>query len=148
MKEVLKKIITKSILNKNFEYVKSVVNKLPGGKKELAENVFIKLGLRVEILKEKEIIDSKNTSEREKKQKYQIFYSTTKTDKKLEVNDFTGNLRARFLELQKFLMQRPNLQNLISINKISSERQNLSIIGIVSEKRITKNKNLIIIIMV
>lgn len=42
-------------------------------------------------------------------------------------------------------MKRPELQqNLVSIGKISSERQSLSIIGIVTEKRITKNKNMII----
>jgi len=35
-------------------------------------------------------------------------------------------------------------QNLVSINKISNNRQSLAIIGIVIEKRVTKNKNIII----
>jgi DNA polymerase II small subunit len=44
-------------------------------------------------------------------------------------------------------MSRPDLQkNLVSINKISSDRASLSIIGIVTEKRITKNKNMILLL--
>jgi DNA polymerase II small subunit/DNA polymerase delta subunit B len=42
-------------------------------------------------------------------------------------------------------MQRPELQNnLVSINKIASDRTSLSIIGMVTSKRATKNKNLIL----
>jgi DNA polymerase II small subunit len=79
-----------------------------------------------------------------KKNNYQIFYSETAPDKKLEVSDFVGNFRARYQEMQRILMHRPELQGLVSIGKISNDRQSLSIIGIVSEKRVTKNGNLIL----
>jgi len=133
------KFITKSLLSKNFGFLKSVVNRLPGENKNLVEKTFYNLGLSLEIRKETQIVDNQN-----KKQEYQIFYANTKAYKKLEVSDFVGNFRARYQQIQRILMNRPELQNLISINKISGERQNLSIIGIVTEKRVTKNKNLII----
>ncbi len=135
------KIITKSVLNKNFEYLRGFVNKLPGENKNTVENIVIKLGIQLEIRKE---VESEKLKQEEKKQDFQVFYSTTKVDKKLEAVDFANNFRARYQQLQRILMYHPGLVNLISINKISGDRQSISIIGIVTDKRITKNKNLII----
>ena len=142
------KIITKSTLSKNFSFVKNFVSMLPNEDKTSVENIFIKFGLSVEITKETSVLGKVFTSNNKDKkinnQDYNIFYSTTKNDKKLEVADFVGNFRVRYQELQRILMQRPNMQNLVSISKIGSERKSHTIIGIVSEKRITKNKNIII----
>jgi DNA polymerase II small subunit len=44
--------------------------------------------------------------------------------------------------MRTILQSHPNLKNLTSINKISGDRQGVSIIGLVSDKRITKNGNL------
>ena len=41
-------------------------------------------------------------------------------------------------------MQRPDVQNLVSINKIGRDKQRFAVIGIVSEKRITKIKILLL----
>ena len=60
------------------------------------------------------------------------------------VDDFVAHFRSRFNELRKILQGRSELNELVSINKISGNRQNSSIIGIVYNKRITKNKNIII----
>ncbi len=136
------KVLTKSFLAKNVEFVKSFVSNLPGENKSSAEKVFVKLGLSLEIVKEKEV--QKTEIKESRKAEYKIFCADTKAYKKLEVADFTGNFRSRYQQLQRILMQRADLTNLVSINKISSERQNLSIIGMVTDKRITKNKNLII----
>lgn len=130
------KFITRSSLTKNFEFVKNVFN--GGGNGRFLESTFVKLGLSLEIRKEKKVISP------EKRSTYHVFYADTKADKKLAVSDFVGHFRARYHQIQRILMERPDLTNLISINKISSDRQNLSIIGIVGEKRVTKNKNLII----
>lgn len=142
------KMITMGLLGRNVEFVNSVVKKLPGEEKSLIEKTFIKLGVSLEIRKEQEVVselEEKAENERVKKLNYRVFYSDTKPDKKLEVKDFTGHFRARYQALQRILMQRAELHsNLVSINKISSDRQSLSIIGIVTEKRVTKNKNLII----
>ena len=140
------KLITKNVLNRNFEFVRSFVNRLEEEDKVSIERVFVKMGLSLEIKAEKEVI-SKNAEVRltGREGKFKVFYADTKPDKKLEVADFVGHIRARYQEIQKILMQRAELQsNLISINKISNDRSVLSIIAIVTEKRVTKNKNLII----
>jgi DNA polymerase II small subunit len=139
------KILTKSSLTKNTQYFNSVVNTLSDQHKHTVENIFIKLGISLEIRKET-IVQQNSTinSISDRKQNYTIHYADTKADKKIEVADFVGNFRSRYQELQKILMERPQLKNLISINKISQDRQSLSFIGIVTEKRTTKNKNLII----
>lgn len=144
------KMITLNLLNRNSEFMQSVVRQLPGEKKDLVENTFIRLGIHLEVRKEQEIIDRADEIQgrAEKEQEglhYRIYYADTKPDKKIEVKDFTSHFRARYQEIQRILMQRSELQNLMSINKIASDRQSLSIIGIVKEKRITKNKNMILI---
>ncbi|MCX8158756.1 MAG: metallophosphoesterase [Candidatus Pacearchaeota archaeon] len=143
------KIITKSVLNQNIEFVKSIVNNLSEEKLNLMQNIFVKLGISLEIRKESSVVRD-GFIEVEKKKfdkyvpRYEVICANTNEGKKLEVADFVGGFRARYQQLQRILMQRNELQNLISIGKISSQRQNISIIGIVTEKRITKNKNLVI----
>lgn len=136
------KLITKSVLSRHMQYVQNFVSHLSTSEKGEIEKVFVKLGISLEIRKEK--IEIKEGTKKGQEQEYMLFYANTKADKKLEVGDFVGNFRARYHSLQKILMQRNELQNLVSINKIGSDRQSLSIIGIVTEKRHTKNKNLII----
>jgi len=204
------KIITKSLLGQHFSSVQEIVRELPGDRKQEVEHVLVKLGLTVEILREKrevggEIIDKvgqtgegnvnivkcqENTSldhtqstsiakgtlmkdqlgvtagngddingydvrvevigkgEGEDKKEelgYKLFYADTRPDKKLEVKDFIGYFRSRYSQMQGILMGRPELhQNLVSIGKLSGDRQSVSIIGMVKEKRTTKNGNLII----
>ncbi len=133
------KMITKAIFHKHFHTINQIVQNLPSSDKSMVENVFVKLGFQLEIVKEKIVGE-----EPKKGAGYKVFYANTKTDKKLEVADFTGHFRSRYSQLQRILLQRADLNNLVSINKISGERQNLSIIGMVTEKRITKNKNLIL----
>lgn len=140
------KIITRSLLNKNFEFLQGAVSRLGEENKTLVENTFIKLGISLEVRKESSAISSVKRDKMESagKNTFQIFYADTKNDKKLEVVDFVNNFRARYHHLQRILMQRSDLINLVSISKISGERQNLSVIGIVTEKRTTKNKNTIL----
>jgi len=141
------KLITRAVINKNIKFVKNYVNKLEIANKELVENIFVRLGLSFEIIKQSEVrhIGGDEEVAVAPKIKYKLFYADTTPDKKIDVSDFVGHFRARYQELQRILMNRPELQqNLVSINKISSNRQSHSIIGMVKEKRVTKNRNLII----
>ncbi len=63
--------------------------------------------------------------------------------KKIEVSDFVNHFRNRYKELKNILIRRLE-KNLISIDKIGTERQNVSLIGMVSEKKVTKNNNVIL----
>ena len=115
------KFISLSLLNKNVEFVKSVVSKLGNENKKIIENTFIRFGISLEIRKELEVVDSKYELKKENIG-YKVFYANTRPDKKIEVRDFTSYFRARYQSLQRILMQRPELQqNLVSINKISGE---------------------------
>jgi DNA polymerase II small subunit len=63
--------------------------------------------------------------------------------KKIEVKDFVYNFRNRYTFIKDILKERKELSGLVSINKIESKSQ-FSIIAMVSRKRHTKNKNLVL----
>ncbi len=63
--------------------------------------------------------------------------------KKVEVKDFVIHFKNRFNNIQNVLRGNPQLTNLTSINKISGNQQGISIIGMITEKQTTKNKNII-----
>ena len=63
--------------------------------------------------------------------------------KKIEVGDFVKNFRNRYNFLKGLLQQRPELENLTSIFRIEEKKQ-CSIIGMVYDKKVTKNENVIL----
>jgi len=139
------KMITKNVLSSNAGYVKSFVGNLRDEEKGVVEKVFVNLGISLEVRREVENVGEPPVGEGGTRQDYKVFYADTVSDKKIEVKDFTKHFRARFGQLQRILMSRPELQhNLTSIGRLGSDRANVSLIGIVTEKRVTKNKNLII----
>jgi len=92
---------------------------------------------------EKEIIKTNELLEEFKKRKVQIIESPEIKNKKISVEDFVDYFKNRYTVLKKILQEK-NLENLSSIGKISNQRKNLSIIGMVYNKRYTKNKNLLL----
>ncbi|HLC54139.1 MAG TPA: metallophosphoesterase [Candidatus Nanoarchaeia archaeon] len=134
------KLITTASLTKHIEVVGGAVNTLPGEMRQLAETTLVKMGITIEIQRIASVEPQRDSTEIS----YQIFFSGSKNTKKIEVADFVGHFRSRYHQIQRLLMQRPDIQNLVSINKIGRDRQRFAVIGIVCEKRITKNKNLII----
>lgn len=72
-----------------------------------------------------------------------ILSKTINSGEKKEVKDFLQHFRNRFTTMKNILQNRAELKNLVSINKITNNRQKISIIGLVSDKRITKNKNIL-----
>ncbi len=65
---------------------------------------------------------------------------------KKKVEDFILYFRERFKSLESIMRGRSELQNVVSINRITNkrERENISIIGLVSDKKITRNGNFIL----
>jgi DNA polymerase II small subunit/DNA polymerase delta subunit B len=135
------KMITKSSILKSWVISKDV-SALTDGIQPKFLNIFIKLGIQINL--NTNPIQSSPKTERINPD-YTVHYAKTTSDKKIEVSDFVGHFRARYKEIQNIILRRNNLDNLMSINKISNTRQQFSIIGMVSEKRITKNKNLIVV---
>ncbi len=140
------RIITKNLFNQNKDKVFQIFSALPKENQQQLEKLKIKLGLSIEISKEfsqekKEGI--KQTNQEINGVKILSSFSNHHT-KKLEVDDFTKYFRNRLNEIKKILQGNASLKNLVSINKISGNRQGISIIGIVSNKSVTKNKNILL----
>ncbi len=141
------RIITKNLFNQNKDKVFQIFSALPQENQKQLEKLKIKLGLSIEISKE---FSSERKTEEKKKISTEIngvkilsSFSNSHT-KKLEVDDFTKYFRSRLNEMRKILQGNASLKNLISINKISGNRQGFSIIGIVSAKSVTKNRNILL----
>ncbi|MEK6841027.1 MAG: metallophosphoesterase [Nanoarchaeota archaeon] len=67
-------------------------------------------------------------------------------ERKRDVETFTEYFRVRYNVLKNILSNRPELQNAISINRLQNktEHEKIAIIGLVNDKRMTKNGNLLI----
>ncbi len=85
-------------------------------------------------------------AESEEGPKIKIIFNYNKPSKKRTVDDFVKYFNARFKFIERLIRQRPEMQNLISINKLKfkSEKDSVSIIGIISEKSKTKNDHIIL----
>lgn len=139
-----KKVITRTLFEDNKEQISQILSSLPKERQLTVEKLKINLGLSIEVSKE---IENTPESDLEKKEEKDLGVKITSMpvnhNKKLEVGDFTKYFRGRYEEVKDLLQTHPELSNLISINKLSGVKQNLSLIGIVSDKKITKNKNII-----
>jgi DNA polymerase II small subunit len=156
-----KSIITKESFN-NIPSLIEIFSELPKKNQKSLEKLKIKLGLNIEISKEyssnlpnneniknleKEIKNTSDLDENEinsNKKGIRIVESFFSKSKKLNVGDFVNYFRNRFSEMKCFLQDHLDLVNLVSINKLSNNIRNSSLIGIVSSKSITKNKNIIL----
>ncbi|HDM43715.1 MAG TPA: hypothetical protein ENG02_00800, partial [Candidatus Woesearchaeota archaeon] len=76
----------------------------------------------------------------------EVIFSYQEKSHERSVSDFIALFTARYQTIRKFLQIRPELQNLLSISKVKSkkEKEELSIIGLVAEKQVTKNKNILL----
>jgi hypothetical protein len=78
------KMLTRTVLTRNSEIVKSLVAQLPGEQQTVMAKVFFNLGVQLEV--RHEFSSSDQSSGKEKvKSGYHIFYADTRPEKKLEV---------------------------------------------------------------
>ncbi len=77
-----------------------------------------------------------------------VLYSYSPQIKKREAQDFTDCLNHRFKTISSILKQRQEMQNTISINRILSkkDREQIAVIGMVLDKKYTKNNNCLLTI--
>jgi len=136
------RIITKNLFDPSQEKVCRILSGLPKETQRELETLKVKLGLSIEISKQIEKI--KSSEIKIPSEKVRVLSDSAPLSKKLEAKDFVNYFRGRFNEMKGFLQDNPRLKDLVSINKLGGKRQGISIIGLVSEKRITKNKNIIL----
>lgn len=81
-----------------------------------------------------------------KKHHIKIINNYREKSKKRNVQDFVGFFNSRFKELEKILRARQELQNITSISRILSkkEKDNVALIGMVYDKAVSKNNNIIL----
>ena len=91
-------------------------------------------------------IEEQNKKDTETTNKVKIIYSYEEDPKKRTYQDFVKLFNVRFKELHNMLRQRQELQSVTSISRIlyKKERENVAAIGMIQEKHITKNKNIIL----
>jgi len=140
-----KRVITRNLIDENKEEVTKIFSTFPLERQKKIENLKIKLGLSIEISKEIEIQKQEDVILKLTDfQNVKILSSTPIVNKKIGVSDFVRYFKNRFLSMRNILQEHGELTNLVSINKISENRQGISIIGMVSDKRTTKNNNIIL----
>lgn len=76
--------------------------------------------------------------------KAKVLKSWVIPSRKIAVDDFVKHFQNRFIEMKGILQERSEVDNLTTISKLSSQKQSATVIGIVSSKRVTKNKNTIL----
>jgi DNA polymerase II small subunit len=139
------KVITKEVFKKNREKMEEIFQVLPAERKKILENLKIKLGLSIEISKEvSSEVEKVVAPERKEESLVKVIAMESPPSKKIVVKDFVTHFRNRFKRMGEILQNRAELTNLVSIGKIGGDRQKFSIIGLISDKRVTKNKNILL----
>ena len=141
------KVITKRVFSENKKEVASVFSNLPAEKKGAFQELKIKLGLTIEIektIKEKPKEQPETDVKNEGVGNVKILSQSLHSNKKLSVTDFVNHFKNRYSDVRDILKNNPKLSNPISINKISRNNQKISIVGIVYNKRVTKNGNIVL----
>ena len=91
-------------------------------------------------------IDYLNAREDKEESDVKILFSYEEESKKREIQDFVSFFNSRYKILEDMLKNRQELQNIMSINRIlnKKERETVSLIGLVDDKKVTKNNNIIL----
>lgn len=74
-----------------------------------------------------------------------ILFSYKEESKKRTIQDFVSFFNARYSAIEKILRNRQELQNILSINRIinKKDREVVALIGMIKDKKLTSNGNLI-----
>lgn len=152
----------------NFRLVSSFLKKIKdiSGKRFISSSLLYSLRIKIipflrtfpdeDKLLIQKIAEKFNLSDK-KEEKIDKIQDTTKKDsiikilssyslggKVFEVKDFLLFFKERYNDFKTVLQYNPELENLIAINRITKDKQKLSLIGMIYNKSTTKNKNIIL----
>jgi len=134
------RIISKKTLLDNYEGIKGLFNRLELEKKNIACDFFNGCSTIHQNLPKSETLPFER---REPTTDMKVLSSNVIPYRKIEVKDFVTHFKNRYNFFKDILKERKELDTLVSINKIGNNR-NFSIIGLVLNRRVTKNKNIIL----
>ena len=136
--------LSKQSLFSNHDRINFFLESMKSGKSDEEKKIIQNTIECFSVFSRKEEKKEKSEGKNDEQISFKILESWKIPGKKIEVDDFVRYFKARLLALKGVLQERAELANMTAINKISSQKQNsISIIGIVSKKDITKNKNFI-----
>ncbi len=134
------RIISKKILFHNYPEIKEIFKIVEAEKQGMVCDFFSGcITIQPEIAGKKEPPANNFRAVSDMK----ILSSNVIPYRKIEVKDFVTHFKNRYNFMKDLLRERKELEGIISVNKIGNNR-NFSIIGLVSNKRTTKNKNIIL----
>ncbi len=134
-------VLSKGVFIENKEKVNAFFSDFPEESKEQVERFKIKLGLSIEL--SKEVTMKREPSLQRGSVKVMSSYVTP--GRKIETKDFFNYYKNRFAKMRSFLEANGEISGeLVSINKIAGNKSNLCVIGMVSDKKVTKNKNILL----
>jgi len=119
------------VLEKTISYFSSLLHE----KKEKKEG---------EEIKEEKVIEKRIEEKIKKIRNFSVIKSYLIPSRKISAEDFTNYFRNRFTVIKNILQERAGLDNLISINKITLDKQRVSVIGMTISKRTTRNKHILL----
>lgn len=139
-----KRIITKTLFEQNKEQVSEFFLALPEANQKSLEKVKIKLGLEIEISKEVSKVSPSTTIllNSSHEATVNVLTDPLPPKEKLSVGNFVNLFRDRMEQMKGILQEHSDLENLVSVNKLMKGKK-VSIIGAATEKRTTKNKNIL-----
>ena len=108
---------------------------------------FISKNNKVKVLNE-DFFKTLNKTKVNSKGNVEVLFCYDWESKKITEKDFISYFNVRYNAISRLLKNRPDMQNLLPISRIISkkEKEKISVIGIVMEKRVTKNNNIILTI--
>ncbi len=146
--DINERVITRALFGKNFEKMRSIL--INGKSRTIIEKFFFSMGYSVSEAYPRgggtNVGVEEYGGEQDKKKKghlVKILSSTHFPPKKIGVKDFVNHFRTRYGILKK-IIEAKNLEGLTAIRKIGNDRGSYTIIASVLNKRITKNKNIIL----
>ena len=136
------KFITKEIINSNREKLIKLFSNNYFGDENFINELTFKLGLNLEISAKSTRLEKGEKENSASEVKVLSPYSCF--GKNFGVKDFVSHFRGRFNDIKNILLENKALENPVSINKLNDAKNNVSIIGMVYDKKLTKNKNIIL----
>jgi DNA polymerase II small subunit len=133
---IFKNVINKEVISDNLNELQKIF--LLEEEKILFNNFVSSLGIFI-----KEPKDNLNIKEKKEIKGVKILFSPIITPKKISVDIFVSNFRARYEQLKRIISEK-NLSNLKSLRRIGRESESFNIIVCVYDKKVTKNGNIIL----
>ena len=130
------KIISLELLIKNKDIIEKTLNTFENNH-ELIDVISSMGFLKIEN-SEKE-----NDSNQEAVHPFKLLSAPAFIQRKVSLKDFVNHFRSRYEQLKKKL-ETQNFEDLTTIRKMKGSKGTFTIIAMISEKRVTKNKNIIL----